>query len=106
MSAGYVTIRKVPPGWELDAFIAWMQAGSAAVAVDMTQCPGGAPTGVIVKRASGFVAGWSQRSIGEAVTFARECNALVPADPAHVVAWDDSVWDAVLAAGDARQEGR
>jgi hypothetical protein len=56
----------------------------------------------IVKRESGFVAGWSMRTRAEAERFAAHCNALAPADPARVVSWDDSVWDAILAAGEVR----
>jgi hypothetical protein len=96
---GHVTIRKVPAGWERAAFIAWLQSGPDVIVTDMTDCPSGVPTNVIVKRASGEVAGWSMTTFGEAVRFARECNELVPGNPAHVVAWDDSVWDDVLSAG-------
>ncbi len=96
-TTGQATVYKVPAGWERDQFIAWLQRGADVTVTDMTQCPSRVPTNVIVKRASGFVAGWSMRSLADAVTFARECNAAVPSDPAHVIAWDDSVWDAVLA---------
>jgi hypothetical protein len=95
---GHVIVRKVPPGWERDAFIAQLQsvAGVIVIVTDMTDCPSNIPTNVIVKRASGEVAGWSMTTFGEAVEFARKCNELVPSDPAHVVAWDDSAWDDVL----------
>lgn len=95
-----ITLRKVPAGWERDAFIAWLAGPDvefAGIVVDMTDCPSGVPTHVIVKRASGFVAAWSMTSVDQAADVARECNRLAPRDVAHVSAWDDSVWDAVLA---------
>lgn len=56
---------------------------------------------IIVKRESGQVAGWNfERYPERAQQFADECNALVPGNPAHVAMWDDSEWDALLAAGD------
>lgn len=60
----------------------------------------GGPNGVhiIVKRASGFVAGWDFADVVAAEVFAGECNALAPADRAEVVTWDDSVWDVLLGA--------
>jgi hypothetical protein len=51
---------------------------------------------IIVKRASGFVAGWNFADVIAAEVFAVECNALASADRAEVVSWDDSVWDALL----------
>jgi len=95
-TTGQAVIKSVPAGWERDAFIAWLQRGSEGTVIDMTNCPSGVPTHVIVKRASGFVAGWNLASLAEAATFAAECNAEAPTDRAHVMAWDDSVWNALL----------
>jgi hypothetical protein len=45
----------------------------------------------IVKRESGYVAGWFQ---GEPpADFVAECNANVPGDPAHIEALDWAAWD-------------
>ena len=100
---GHVIVKNVPAGWELGAFIAWLQRGADVIVTDATQCPSGIPTGIIVKRQSGFVAGWSMTSEARATEFAQECNAHAPSDPAHVVTWDDSVWLAVIES--ASQDG-
>jgi hypothetical protein len=96
--AGRTVIKKVPAGWERDEFVAWLQRGRGAgtLVIDLSDAPGGEPAHIIVKRASGFVAGWNFPDIATAETFARECNDALPSDRAHVAAWDDSVWDAVL----------
>ena len=49
----------------------------------------------IVKRQSGYVAGWFYDET-EAESFAVECNAAVPADPAAVEALDWNAWDAFV----------
>jgi hypothetical protein len=98
MTSDRITLRHVPAGWERDAFIQWLQrAAGAGIVVDMTDCPTGEPTHVIVKRRSGFVAGWlTGQTVEQAIEFARTCNDYYPEDVARVVAWDDTVWDAVL----------
>lgn len=70
---------------------------AAGNAHDMRACglphPG---LGIIVKRESGFVAGWQfEQYPDRAQEFADECNATLPSDPAHVEMWDDSEWDAL-----------
>jgi hypothetical protein len=57
----------------------------------------------IVKRQSGYVAGWF-RSEQEAASFAVECNERVPSDPAGVVYLDPAGWDEFLAAIDSESE--
>ncbi len=49
----------------------------------------------IVKRASGYVAGW-HRSEADANAFVLECNATVPTDHAGVVALDWDSWETFL----------
>jgi hypothetical protein len=100
-ATGFVILHQVPAGWERGAFIAWLQRDGAVLVADMCDAPSGVPTHITVKRAASGVACWSMTSIGEAFEHARECNKLWPADPAHVWAWDDSVWDAVLGASPA-----
>ena len=95
-TASQAVIKAIPAGWERDAFIAWLQRGSDVIVTDMTDCPSGVPVHVIVKRASGFMAGRNLPSLEEAGKFAAECNAEAPSDRAHVMAWDDSVWIALL----------
>ena len=51
----------------------------------------------IVKRQSGYVAGW-HHSREEAVAFEAECNFAVPGDPAHTEELEgDEAWDAAMA---------
>ncbi len=54
----------------------------------------------LVKRASGYTAGWFKGETAEADAqeCADECNRLVPGDPAHVEALDADGWDGFLAA--------
>jgi hypothetical protein len=54
------------------------------------------PVTHLVRRASGYVAGW-HRSGTDAARCAIECDREVPGDPAHVEALEgDSAWDGVL----------
>lgn len=55
----------------------------------------------IVKRDSGYIAGWfgGGNAEQEAAECAAECNHNVPGDPAHIEALDLSAWDALLAEG-------
>jgi hypothetical protein len=52
----------------------------------------------VVKRASGFKAGWFKGpdAASEAEQFAAECNATVPGDPAAVETLDWSSWETFL----------
>lgn len=50
----------------------------------------------IVKRESGFVAGWFY-TLPEAETFAEECNRDIPTDPARAEKLEgDEAWDVLL----------
>lgn len=54
----------------------------------------------IVKRASGYTAGWFKGETAEAdaQSCAEECNRNVPGDPAHVEPLDADAWDGFLMA--------
>ena len=57
----------------------------------------------IVKRQSGYMAGW-HHSREEAVAFEAECNFAVPGDPAHTEELDgDEAWDGLVAEAAERQ---
>ena len=54
----------------------------------------------IVKRQSGYIAGWFH-SREEAVAFEAECNFAVPGDPAHTEEIEgDEAWDGLVTSED------